>query len=377
MGTFIGLYGDAIIREEKRDEFTGRMLRLFEQDGMLGHEQIEICGKQINLLTPLHPDKNGVIVFDYNIFEDDIWAPVCYDTTTNELYIGEVGDLQFCDVLCAAYILFELYSEEFCIAERNGMVFDGNRHIGWLNYLFDEQYTNARFEDPFRIYSLNPDTFRGQPLLPLVFAEDDKCVSHVGFRKYIDAYLSKHRSEQEWKEILREAEEDDLKRPPYPPVDRVSTVDFVGYRGLSDDDRVYFWKPDGDVHFSPAMTEWIGQLRAELLEIKVDLKHLLKGHDLIRVLVDLLDDADTTFERVMMFSETFYDLISHPGNPIRQAAVVLLQRLIEGGKAELPPPNPDRWRVWREKRFSPARLRIKQYLELLGNLELRKEVLGF
>lgn len=48
-----------------------------------------------------------------------------------------------------------------------------------------------------------------------------------------------------------------------------------------------------------------------------------------------------------------------------------------GIKAELPPFNPESRRTWREKRVSSARLGVKRYLGLLGNLELRRAALGF
>lgn len=376
MGTFAGYYGDMTIPEEKRDEFNQRMLYLLEQGGMMNFERIQVCGEKITLLAPLKPDEENHVIFRYNWFEDDIWEPACYNLNTNKLHTQKVGCSQFCDVICAAYVFYEFYTKNFGIAERDGKVFDGNRYVGWLNYLFGENYTNARMEDPYRIYCLEPDTFQKQPLLSLVFARDAYCVSHVGFAKYFDAYLSKERTEQERKAIIRKAKKDDLKRPPYPPVEKLTTAEFLLSKGLSNDDRVYFWKRGGDVHFSSEMTEWMEQLRAELLEIKADPEHFLKGQDLVRVLVELLDDADKTFE-VSMLQETFYDLLSLPRDSMRQAAVVLLQRLIERGKAELPSFNPESRRAWRERRVSPARLGVKRYLGLLGNLELRREVLGF
>ena len=73
-----------------------------------------------------------------------------------------------------------------------------------------------------------------------------------------------------------------------------------------------------------------------------------------------------------MLRETFYDFLFHPEDPKRQATVVLLRRLVERGKTELPLPNSDNWLAWHEKRFSPARQWSKLHLAILGNLELKK-----
>lgn len=315
MGTFAGFLGNPTIPEEKRDEFNRRMLYLLEQGGMLNIEQIQIYGKQIGLFAPLKPDEDNCVVFRYNWFEDDYWEPACYEIDTNELHTRKIGYSKFCAVICAAYVLYEFYTKEFGIAERDGMIFYGDSYIGWINYLFNESYTNARMEDPYKIYCLKPDTFREKSLLPFVFDGDVECVSHVGFTKYAEAFLQEQHSEEEWKEMLQKAEEKDKDRPPYPPVEKVTTTEFLVSKRLSDDDRAYYWKPNSDVKFSSEMTEWMDQLREEFLEIKADPERFIKGQDLTRMLVELLADADKNLGLIGMFEVTFYDLLSHLRDP--------------------------------------------------------------
>lgn len=345
---------------------------------MMDFEQVQIYGKRISLLTPLGPNEDGRVLFEYNYFEDDIWESAGYDIKTNKLSTGKIGSRQFCAVICAAYLLYEFYTQEFGIAKRDGMIYHGYSYIGWLNYLFDAKYTNARIQDPYRIYNLLPEHRREEKLMPYTYDSDMACVSNVGIVKYIAATMPDYCQEEgELEKRLEAAAKEDLKRPPYPPVEKLSTTDFLGYKGFSDDDRAYFWKPNGDVHFSPGMKGWMEGLQAELLEIESELDGKMYSDNLLKLLVELLSDANQSFGMIYMFREAFYDLISHPEDSKRQAAVILLQRLVKRGKDELPSPNPDRWLAWHEKRFSPARQRIKRYLAVIGNLELRKEILEF
>lgn len=130
MGTFTGYYGNMTIPEEKRNEFTLRMFRLLEQGGMMDSEQVQIYGKQISLLTPLAPNEDGRVLFEYNYFEDNIWETASYNIKTNELSTNKIGSRQFCVFVCAAYLLYEFYTKEFGIAERDGMIFHRYSYIG-------------------------------------------------------------------------------------------------------------------------------------------------------------------------------------------------------------------------------------------------------
>lgn len=52
-------------------------------------------------------------------------------------------------------MLLEFYDESFRISEEDGHVYDAQSVLGWLNYLFDEAYTNARVLDLWKIYRLS------------------------------------------------------------------------------------------------------------------------------------------------------------------------------------------------------------------------------
>ena len=45
MGTFLGYFGDQTILEDKREEFTQRVLTILDQGGMLDLEDVSLFGK--------------------------------------------------------------------------------------------------------------------------------------------------------------------------------------------------------------------------------------------------------------------------------------------------------------------------------------------
>lgn len=50
MGTFAGYYGSKHIPKDKRDEFTGRVLKILEQGGMMQFETVNMFGRNIELM---------------------------------------------------------------------------------------------------------------------------------------------------------------------------------------------------------------------------------------------------------------------------------------------------------------------------------------
>lgn len=92
--------------------------------------------------------------------------------------------------------------------------------------------------------------------------------------------------------------------------------------------------------------------------------------------MDTLDRAKE-YSHLYAFQEMFSDFAAHPNDRDRQAAVALLQRLVEEGLPELPPAGNGGWFVWQERRFSPSRQKVRRYLAVMGNPALRKAVLDF
>ena len=142
-------------------------------------------------------------------------------------------------------------------------------------------------------------------------------------------------------------------RQPPKPVPPVSTASFLG---CSDDDRAWWWRPDGDVHFSDEMTIWLSQCRTEL-ETLANQEPLLHGTEPLRLLMETLYDIQEQHRYVFAFREMFYDFVAHSELPMVQAAIRHLRQLSEQ--------EPD------------SSVSLRRYLAVLGNLPLREKVFGF
>ena len=128
MGKYLGYYGDRTIPENKREEFTRRVLTILNQGGMMDLEEVSMFGKKIWLMKPLQiqPGQES-LTFCYNYFENDIWETASYRPGTCRFYTNKVGWRQF-DLVCSAvYVLHEFYAESFGMANRDDHVFDARR----------------------------------------------------------------------------------------------------------------------------------------------------------------------------------------------------------------------------------------------------------
>lgn len=129
---------------------------------------------------------------------------------------------------------------------------------------------------------------------------------------------------------------------PSPPVEPISTQELFG---VSSDDMAYYWQPDGKVQFSDEMTAWMQSLRAELDGIT----DTIPPERFLQAMADAIAGAGNC-----AFRDMFYGFIARQAEPRVQAAVLLLNRLVECGE-----PN------------------VRRYLAILGNPALREKVFGF
>lgn len=154
MGTFANLFGEMKIPEEKREEFSKRIQTIFEKGGLMDISYVQIYDVVLYLLKPPEFDENGKLHAVYSYFEQSIWEDCGYDSKNNKFYSDKVGYSEFCKAICAINVLYEFYTEDFSMANVNSRVLDALDEIAWINYLFDEKYTNKRIEYPFELYRI-------------------------------------------------------------------------------------------------------------------------------------------------------------------------------------------------------------------------------
>lgn len=455
MGTFLGDYGGTEIPENKLEECTQHVLRILDVGGMMDIEEVSLYGRRLVLLRKpeIDTDSNSVC-FCYNYFENDCWETAGYHPENGCFVTNKVGTRQFNLICRAVYVLLEFYDESFRISEEDGHVYDAQSVLGWLNFLFDEAYTNARVLDLWKIYRLLPDYRRSDDLLRLLPLSQLESVSHRGLLKYLavvrpnlfERFVAEAEKEplapdgtipislcfsalknsiQEIVELDGQPPEEKLSmlkeiltgkitvqdldgqtpyqafsllsagmapefsvkymadrfqldfwelwaeleplipnRPetpenltPLEPIAKLSTADFLC---CSDDDRAWWWRPDGDVQFSEEMYRWLGQLKAELGGLISDEVPNPKAFP--RFLVETLAGVAKAFPKVIPFQKMFYDFLAHADDPGTWVAVRLLENLKDRYLAEQDPDGAQK---------------LRRYLAVLGNLELRKEIFGF
>lgn len=127
-----------------------------------------------------------------------------------------------------------------------------------------------------------------------------------------------------------------------PPVEPVSTQELFN---VAPDDMAYYWRSDGKVQFSDEMAAWMQSLRAELDGVT----DTIQPEKFLQTMVDAIAGAGNC-----AFRDMFYGFIARQAEPRVQAAVLLLNRLVERGE-----PN------------------VRRYLAILGNPALREKVFGF
>ena len=523
MGTYAEYVGNHNVPAEKLPELTQRMQTLFEQGGFMSRETVSMYGKTITLLGPVQHKKEPLFVYDFNYFMDIVWEPACYDATTGRLFTGKIGPRYFRDVVMAAYILSEFYSEDFTLTTIDGQLLpEAWQAMEWLNYLFDEKYSDSRLSDPWRLYRLFHDADYNSPesrrlleyiddanaslvsairYLTVVYSNDVRSartdsqnknrfgsifgfpatlfldLSSENIRHYLETtaspllqkaaehILNSSRKDKdavftidalfdmcastlesiaathtEDKEVLLERimcilvdHESSCPTPdaPFFPfwfssyllpkesslklISDVFALDFwklleelgpitedrseewhpdcISYhkvplgkrstwehlrlesRGLSDDDRAYYWEPDGDVFLSEDMVKWMEALCEELDEIENGSGELIEASSFPQKLIEVLEEADTTFFHVHFFHDSFYEFLSRSSERRIQATVMLLERMIERNRGSFSVITKDLnwWGYGDCGDHHPARLEIKRYLAVLGNPHLRQK----
>jgi len=156
---------------------------------------------------------------------------------------------------------------------------------------------------------------------------------------------------------------------------KMSTAEILSrtYDPISDDDRVYFWKEDGDVFLSDEMLEWLRSLGRKLDEIESEDGDPLKDKDFFRTFLEVLSDVDHDFDGVHFFREAFYDFLARCNERRVRAAVEFIRRMSKR--------NCESFRRWKEssqygsflEECPPAKREIKRFFAVLGNPALREK----
>lgn len=355
MGAYAGIIGRLIIEENRKEEFARRVADVFKAGGMAKTEHVSIDGgkRGIFLLVPPEPEyvQDGFTV-NYNYLEDNWWQPISFDAKEIYFFSEKIGGGQFAWTYIAALMLAEQYADGECLTRSDGVRVPLSESIGWLNYLFHENYTAAIRNDAGRIMQL--------------------------LKKY--SYNSKEAEKISWDDVRKYIEDENLLYDE-PLVPLPSSE----YLEVEEEDLIYSWKADRNLKFSDKMkdtfTEWKAQYSAIL---ESDNFETISEKEFCRKMMEDVERIDNDFGRIMVWRDMFYDYLMHAENRRYQASWELLRRLAHEHAKDSKVIALQKWmetKPWEfiktELKKNDSRMLIKRYLSTLYNTGLRKEVFGF
>lgn len=151
MGTFASLFQKpgTGVPDEKKEEFRERIEKLYRAGGMMKLEHIELCGRKAVTMKQASMHDCGMN-FYYNYYEDAVWENAGFDFRECRVWSEKIGWAEFHSVVVAAYVLESLYIDGPATVMVNGEWVGSDWHVGWLNYLFRENYQQKN-RDPWAL----------------------------------------------------------------------------------------------------------------------------------------------------------------------------------------------------------------------------------
>lgn len=147
---------------------------------------------------------------------------------------------------------------------------------------------------------------------------------------------------------------------------------------ISNDDLGYFWTEDGDIKFSNEYIEWIKYLKEKYKKI-LELDNNISNEDFLKTMIDTLYEINNTFKRVYAYKDMFYEFLTNNTKKEYRAMLTLMKEILEEEreKEEEIMTNINWELTDRNITFNPTRVKMKRFLALLANKELRNKVFGF
>lgn len=109
------LAGTMKIPDNKKDELNGYVLQLLDCCGIRKTRKISVGNREVITVERPKSDKNGIVRFDYSIFEKKIRQESTYDLNTCQLAAPDRGYNEYGLVMNLIMTMQEAYSEEFCV----------------------------------------------------------------------------------------------------------------------------------------------------------------------------------------------------------------------------------------------------------------------
>lgn len=157
MGEFFSLIGTFKIAEEKKDEFNELVVKLLDKCGIRKINEITLGDKAVSVISQLQPDSDGIIHFDYSIFEKKKRNVSTYNMNTCELRIDDCGYDYFGIAMMLLMTMQESYSVTQCYLFQDGEIVGVNRKALILENILGIKLRFPYRAEPWKIYMFSKE----------------------------------------------------------------------------------------------------------------------------------------------------------------------------------------------------------------------------
>ena len=102
--------GKVNVPAEQREQFNADVLEILKQCGIRKIKEILVGNKEVTVTTLPCPDENGIVTFDYSIFEQKLRKPATYNTNDCTLKVEDRGGNEYGVAMNLILVLQESYS---------------------------------------------------------------------------------------------------------------------------------------------------------------------------------------------------------------------------------------------------------------------------
>ena len=113
-----------IANENMKQEMNEFIIQILYKTGIRKTTTVMINGREFDAVEQTYPDENGIIYFDYSVFEKRIRRGNYYNCHTCELVTEDRGENEFGLVMNMIMIILESYSDSPCYLMHKGNLFN-------------------------------------------------------------------------------------------------------------------------------------------------------------------------------------------------------------------------------------------------------------
>lgn len=135
------LAGKVSIPVEKRNEMNKYVLEIMDKCGIRKTVEMTVAGKKVTVAAPARPNTDGIVLFDYSIFEKKKRKISQYDLNTCELYVEDPGYNEFGVVMNMIMVLQEAFTNGGCYFIKSGKLYDVEIYLLLIQGVLGEKVT--------------------------------------------------------------------------------------------------------------------------------------------------------------------------------------------------------------------------------------------